>query len=338
MSFLEYLSNYIKENRIFLYLIVTIMAIVNVVILLDPYLSRSLESLIYIDLLVCISILIFLVLGFFNYKNKFDMFISYINNKKDEDFDFKGNVIYTEVDKLVKEYDEEIYSLKEELEEINDYMTNWIHEVKIPISVLEIISKRIRDIDIGLSKDIRTSVSRINRLVEQAMYSSRAGNYSSDFLIGETNLENVVKEVIKKNKYQFIYNKIEIETQDLNYTILTDKKWITHIIELIVDNSIKYSKPGGKIEIFTKEVKNGIELHIKDYGLGIVPQDIDRIFDKGFTGQNGRKITKSTGMGLYISKKILNKLSHKIEVISTPGEFCDVYITFYKLSDYFNVT
>ncbi|GAA3641955.1 sensor histidine kinase [Asaccharospora irregularis] len=338
MSFLEYLSNYIKENRIFLYLIVTIMAIVNIVILLDPYLSKSLESLIYIDLLVCISILIFLVLGFFNYKNKFDMFISYINKKKDEDFNFKGNVIYTEVDKLVKEYDEEIYSLKEELEEINDYMTNWIHEVKIPISVLEIISKRIRDIDTGLSKDIRTSVSRINRLVEQAMYSSRAGNYSSDFLIGETDLENVVKEVIKKNKYQFIYNKIEIETQDLNYTILTDKKWITHIIELIVDNSIKYSKAGGKIEIFTKEAKNGIELHIKDYGLGIVPQDIDRIFDKGFTGQNGRKITKSTGMGLYISKKILNKLSHKIEVISTPGEFCDVYITFYKLSDYFNVT
>ena len=266
------------------------------------------------------------------------MFISYINKKKDEDFNFKGNVIYKEVDKLVKEYDEEIYSLKEELEEINDYMTNWIHEVKIPISVLEIISKRIRDIDTGLSKDIRTSVSRINRLVEQAMYSSRAGNYSSDFLIGETDLENVVKEVIKKNKYQFIYNKIEIETQDLNYTILTDKKWITHIIELIVDNSIKYSKAGGKIEIFTKEAKNGIELHIKDYGLGIVPQDIDRIFDKGFTGQNGRKITKSTGMGLYISKKILNKLSHKIEVISTPGEFCDVYITFYKLSDYFNVT
>lgn len=338
MSFLKYLSNYIKENRIFLYLIVTIMAIVNIVILLDPYLSKSLESLIYIDLLVCISILIFLVLGFFNYKNKLDMFISYINKKKDEDFNFKGNVIYTEVDKLVKEYDEEIYSLKEELEEINDYMTNWIHEVKIPISVLEIISKRIRDIDTGLSKDIRTSVSRINRLVEQAMYSSRAGNYSSDFLIGETDLENVVKEVIKKNKYQFIYNKIEIETQDLNYTILTDKKWITHIIELIVDNSIKYSKAGGKIEIFTKEAKNGIELHIKDYGLGIVPQDIDRIFDKGFTGQNGRKITKSTGMGLYISKKILNKLSHKIEVISTPGEFCDVYITFYKLSDYFNVT
>ena len=78
--------------------------------------------------------------------------------------------------------------------------------------------------------------------------------------------------------------------------------------------------------------------NIKDYGMGIVPQDIDRVFDKGFTGENGRKRTKSTGMGLYISKKILNKLSHDINVVSRCGQFCDVYITFYNLSDYFNVT
>ena len=86
------------------------------------------------------------------------------------------------------------------------------------------------------------------------------------------------------------------------------------------------------------ENKKGCELHIKDYGMGIVPQDIDRVFDKGFTGENGRKRTKSTGMGLYISKKILNKLSHDINVVSRCGQFCDVYITFYNLSDYFNVT
>ncbi|MEG1798493.1 MAG: ATP-binding protein, partial [Clostridium sp.] len=206
-----------------------------------------------------------------------------------------------------------------------------------------------------------TELSRIDKLVEQAMYSSRAGNYNSDFLINEVNLGPVVKDVIKKNKYQFIYNKIDLQVGDLNKTVLTDKKWITHIIELILDNAIKYSKTGGKIEISLKENKKfatlmsptsksslplqtypvaqkGIELHIKDYGLGIVPQDIERIFDKGFTGENGRKRTKSTGMGLYIAKKILNKLSHNIDVISTPNEFCDVYITFYNLSDYFNVT
>ena len=219
-------------------------------------------------------------------------------------------------------------------------MTNWIHEVKIPISVLEIIGKRVNEIDESreLSKQINSEVSRIDKLVEQAMYSSRAGNYNSDFIINEVNLEQVIKEVIKKNKYQFIYNKLDLQVDDINKTVLTDKKWITHIIELVVDNAIKYSYIGGRIEIYIKENKKGCELHIKDYGMGIVPQDIERVFDKGFTGENGRKRTKSTGMGLYISKKILNKLSHDINIVSTPNEFCDVYITFYNLSDYFNVT
>ena len=219
-------------------------------------------------------------------------------------------------------------------------MTNWIHEVKIPISVLQMIGKRVNELDSSkeISKQINSQVSRIDKLVEQAMYSSRAGNYNSDFLINEVNLGQVVKEVIKKNKYQFIYNKIDLQVSEINKTILTDKKWITHIIELILDNAIKYSDIGGKIEIYLSENKKGCELHIKDYGMGIVPQDIDRVFDKGFTGENGRKRTKSTGMGLYISKKILNKLSHDINVVSRCGQFCDVYITFYNLSDYFNVT
>ncbi|MPM33594.1 Sensor histidine kinase GraS [bioreactor metagenome] len=248
--------------------------------------------------------------------------------------------IYKNVKYLIEESEKEVDSLRNELEDINDYMTNWIHEVKIPISVLQIIGKRVNEIDDSreLSKQINSEVSRIDKLVEQAMYSSRAGNYNSDFIINEVNFEQVVKEVIKKNKYQFIYNKIDLQVNQLNKTVLTDKKWITHIIELIIDNAIKYSHMGGKIEIYLKENKKGCELHIKDYGMGIVPQDIERVFDKGFTGQNGRKKTKSTGMGLYISKKILNKLSHDINVISTPNEFCDVYITFYNLSDYFNVT
>lgn len=338
MNFLNYLSNYLKENKIFIALILVILAIVNSIILLDPFLSKSIDSLIYINILILVSIVVFFVMNYFSYKKKLNKFFDYINDKGNEDDFFKGNLIYEQIDKVNKEYKNEIYNLKEELEEINDYMTNWIHEVKIPISVLEIIGKRVNEIDSSTSKEIKTSVSRINKLVEQAMYSSRAGNYNSDFLIGEANLEAIVKEVIKKNKYQFIYNKINIDTKDLNYTVLTDKKWISHIVELIVDNSIKYSEEGGKVEIFTKFTSKGIELHIKDYGMGIVPQDIDRVFDKGFTGQNGRKKTKSTGMGLYISKKILNKLSHKIDVISTANEFCDVYITFYKLSDFFNVT
>ncbi len=334
------LRKYLKEVKIFLILIIFIMLIVDVTVLLDPNLSKSIDTLIYINILSILSVVIFIFIGYGNYKKKNKKFINSIHNIREEHDDLKSDYIYNNVKYLIEENEKEVDSLRNELEDINDYMTSWIHEVKIPISVLQIIGKRVNEIDDSreLSKQINSEVSRIDKLVEQAMYSSRAGNYNSDFIMNEVNLEQVVKEVIKKNKYQFIYNKIDLNVNQLNKTVLTDKKWITHIIELIIDNAIKYSQMGGKIEIYLKENKKGCQLHIKDHGMGIVPQDIERIFDKGFTGQNGRKKTKSTGMGLYISKKILNKLSHDINVISTPNEFCDVYITFYNLSDYFNVT
>lgn len=334
------LINYLKEIRLYIILVVFILLISDITIFLDPNLSKSIDTLIYINILIILSTIIVITIGHGKYKRNIQQLIHYIHNMREENHNLEDNYIYKEIKTIIEEKEEEVDSLRGELEEINDYMTNWIHEVKIPISVLQMIGKRINDIDTSreLSKQINSEVSRIDKLVEQAMYSSRAGNYNSDFLINEVNLAQVVKEVIRKNKYQFIYNKIELQVGEINKTILTDKKWITHIIELILDNAIKYSDIGGKIEIYLKENKKGCELHIKDYGMGIVPQDIDRVFDKGFTGENGRKRTKSTGMGLYISKKILNKLSHDINVISKANEFCDVYITFYNLSDYFNVT
>lgn len=336
MSFFKYL----KDNITFLILVVFIMVIVNTVMLIDPYISKSIDSLIYINLLASITTVIFLAIAYMNYRKKVNKFINYINNYTVDSDEVEYDYLYENIIRIINESEEEVNNLRNELEEINDYMTNWIHDVKIPISVLQIIGKRINEIDASreLSKQINSEVSRIDKLVEQALYSSRAGNYNSDFLINEVNLNQAIKEVIKKNKYQFIYNKIDLQVGALNKTVLTDKKWIMHIIELILDNAVKYSEIGGKIEIYLKENKKGIELHIKDYGMGIVPQDIERIFDKGFTGQNGRKRTKSTGMGLYIAKKILNKLSHDIDVVSISNEFCDVYITFYNLSDYFNVT
>ena len=330
------LWKYLKERKLYFILVIFILLIVDITLFLDPNLSESIDTLIYINMLSILTTIIFIIMGYSRYKRELNQFIHNIK----ENSNMEDNYIDKEIKSIIEEKKEEVDSLRNELEEINDYMTNWIHEVKIPISVLQMIGKRINEVDASreISKQINSQVSRIDKLVEQAMYSSRAGNYNSDFLINEVDLGQVVKEVIKKNKYQFIYNKIDLQVSEINKTILTDKKWITHIIELILDNAIKYSDVGGKIEVYLKENKKGCELHIKDYGMGIVPQDIDRVFDKGFTGENGRKRTKSTGMGLYISKKILNKLSHDINVISTSGEFCDVYITFYNLSDYFNVT
>lgn len=331
--------NYIKEIRNTIYIILSILLIVNINVLLDFNLAQTISSLLYINFLIILVSLIFIIKGYIDYKKKIKEFISYINGS----YYSEGNVfcenIYETIDNKFSEYKKEIEDLKYELQEINDYMTNWIHQVKIPIAILEIMSQRIKEIgNNNVHKEISIEIKRIESLVNQALYISRSGNYSSDFIIEEVNLQRIIKDIIKKNKHLFIYKHIELEIEDIDINILTDKKWILHIIEQILDNACKYSNLNGLIKIYTVKNKKSIQLHIKDNGVGISKGDIKRVFDKGFTGENGRNRTKSTGMGLYISKKILNKLSHDISIDSDINEFCDVYITFYNLSDYFNVT
>lgn len=337
---------YLKEVKIFIILFISILFILNLNILLDYNLSKVISSLIYINSLIIFVGIIFFIFGYLEYNKKCNELFNYVNNNIKKEKSSLNLCIYEVIENKINEYEKNIQSLKYELQEINDYMTNWIHQVKIPIAVLEIISQRVKELESqnnlynesNLNKEINIELKRIENLVQQALYISRSGNYSSDFLIEEVNLEKVVKEVIRKNKYLFIYNKIDVKLDNLGTHVLTDKKWITHIVEQIIDNSCKYIDKNGQIKIYITKDNKSTKLHIKDNGIGIASQDIERIFDKGFTGQNGRKKTKSTGMGLYISKKILNKLNHSLDVCSIQGEFCDVHITFYNLSDYFNVT
>ncbi|WP_243132201.1 sensor histidine kinase [[Clostridium] dakarense] len=313
--------------------------------MLDLSLSKILNSLIYINTLIVITCIVFFILGYLEYKKKYNELYNHVNNNIKKENSLFNPYFYDVIDTKLDSYENNIQNLKYELQEINDYMTNWIHQVKIPIAVLEIISQRVKELEnqnnlhneSNLYKEINIELKRIESLVGQALYISRSGNYSSDFLIEEVNLEKVIKEIVRRNKHLFIYNKIDLKLENLDINVLTDKKWITHIVEQIIDNSCKYIEKSGQIEIYATKNEKSIKLHIKDNGIGIAPQDIERVFDKGFTGENGRKKTKSTGMGLYISKKILSKLSHSIDVFSTQGEFCDIYITFYNLSDYFTL-
>lgn len=335
------LKSYIKKIRLSIYLVIFIIITVNINIILDIRLEEALSSLVYIDTMILIMCILFFILGYRSYIKDYKSLFDYINNNKN--CKFKNDKLKEVIDRNLLENENVVESLRKEIEEINDYMTKWIHEIKIPIAVLEIISQRMREIEsstlnsFDLHKQINIELKRIDNLVQQALYISKCGDYSSSFLIEEINLDKLVKEIIKKNKYLFIYNSIELKIGNLNKNILSDKKWIMHIIEQIINNSCKYIKENGIVEIYIQNEDNAIELHIKDNGIGIKKEDINRVFDKGYVGKH-KQITKSTGMGLYISKKILNKLSHDITIESKENEFCDVFITFYNLSDYFNVT
>jgi len=211
-----------------------------------------------------------------------------------------------------------------------EYTESWVHDIKVPLAALKLSQDDDLDPDL-----IAEELDQIDYLVDQALYFARLNNFSNDYLIQEQDLNDIVKACIRTNKRLFISKRIGINFDITDKKILTDEKWLSFIINQILANSLKYTDNGGRISIFTTTADNNIELHIKDNGIGIADQDISRIFNKGFTGSNGRKSgSKSTGMGLYLTKKMVDKLGHTISVNSRPGDGTETIITFLDLPYY----
>lgn len=337
---------YIKSHIWTILYFVLIFIIINLVLISSNALAKSMEDIIYLDVLIAFLSVTFITFRYIKWKMNYKEFYDRLHNGKDIDLVlpkeecFEGKLIKDAIDLKNKENYKETSELKKEIEELNDYITKWVHEIKLPISVCELIADRIEE-DIEAASDVpnslRGELARIRFLVEQVLYAGRAASYSEDLLVNEINIKNVVKDVIKKNSFFFISKRIDLKLDNLDYNVMTDKKWIAYILEQIINNACKYVEENGLIEVYAKEDDKAIRLFIKDNGTGILPKDINRVFDKGFTGDNGRKAQKSTGMGLYFSKKMAAKLNHDIEVTSKVNEYTEFCIVFYKLGDYFKI-
>ena len=228
---------------------------------------------------------------------------------------------------------EEIKKYKLSLEEFKEYIEIWVHEVKLPLSSILLMTYKKDDI----SKVIEPT-KRIENFVEQVLYYARSENAEKDYIIKECDLKEIINKVIKKNKEIFILEKIEIKLENLdNKKVLSDSKWLEFIINQNISNSLKYvDKEKSIITISTSENEKNIILKIQDNGIGIPKSDIKKVFDKSFTGENGRKVQTSTGMGLYIAKQLCEKLGHKIEIESEQNKYTSVFITFSK-DQFYNI-
>lgn len=323
-----------------------IMFIINLMLVSSTVLAESIYEIIYMNILVLSVSLAFLLFRYNIWKWNYQEFNDALNKEEDIDLvlpkgdNFQIKLIKAVIELKNKKTYEEINKLKDELNEINDYITKWIHEIKIPISVCELIIDKIEENSEAysdVSEELRGELARIKFLIEQVLYVGRASSYSEDLMINEVNLEKVVRDVVKKNSFFFISKKIDLRLDNINFNVMTDKKWISYILEQIINNACKYVDEKGLIQIYAKENEEEVRLHIKDNGIGILPKDINRVFDKGFTGENGRKVAKSTGMGLYFSQNMAQKLNHSIQATSEVGKYTEFTIVFYKLSDYFMI-
>ncbi len=238
---------------------------------------------------------------------------------------YDGEVLYNVLYRINKSMAENINRYRTQSQEFQEYVEMWIHEVKTPLATLSLISH---------DKKINEQIRRLDDYVEQILYFVRAENAEQDYLIKPANLADIVNNVASRNREILQAKNIDFAAQNLDQKVHTDAKWLEFILNQIINNSIKYQS--SSIQIAARTAKHHTILTITDNGLGINAKDLPRVFDKSFTGDNGRLGKQSTGMGLYIAKTLCDKLGHKITISSEKGKFTTVALEF-AAPEYYNV-
>ena len=200
-----------------------------------------------------------------------------------------------------------------------DYYTTWVHQIKTPISVMRMI---LAGEDTEEYRELSAELFRIEQYVEMVLSYLRLCGDSSDYVFQEYDLDSIIRQAVHKYAPLFVRRKLKLSYTPVQVRVLTDEKWLLFILEQLLSNSIKYT-PEGSVTI---EVTPDKILKISDTGIGIAAEDLPRIFEKGFTGYNGRADKKSTGLGLYLCKKAADRLSHGLTVQSEPGAGTTVFL------------
>lgn len=210
---------------------------------------------------------------------------------------------------------------REKLNDLMDYYTLWAHQIKTPIAASSLLVGEIEDKKI--KNQLEQELFKIESYVNIVLQYLRLESFHEDLVLKKENVEDLVKEIVKKYAIFFIQKGLSLNLHDLDRTIITDRKWFVVILDQVLSNSLKYTSQGG-IEIYFQEDT----LYIKDSGLGIQDADLLRVFERGFSGYNGRLTQQSSGLGLYLSKKIADELGHQISIASQVGHGTTVMISF----------
>lgn len=322
---MEILKSYLKKNIKVYILFVVFIAIFFIMFYLY---NLPLEALIYTGSFCFLVSLIASFLDFVNYREsykKLKFLEKNILNELDalpKSLDIRIDYYHKIIEKLYEDLEKLTQENRKKNTDMVDYYSMWVHQIKTPIAAMNFLLDN-EEVD---QKNLQQELFKIERYVEMVLTYIRLDSISSDYVITKINLDEVVKDSVKKYATIFINKKIKLNYVSHETMVISDKKWLSFAFEQILGNSVKYTSAGGEITIETCENK----LIIEDNGMGIKEEDLPRIFEKGFTGFNGRYEKKSSGLGLYLCKKTLDKLGHHIEISSKVGEGTRIEITFPK--------
>lgn len=327
MSFKSFLKDRIT------YIILILFASITSQILLLPS-EIAIFVRIYVGLAPIILFLIYFFIEYYKKKN-------YYNNLKESMMELSEKYLIAEITgnpgfeegKILKEIVQEtgksmlenVDKYKYLQEDYKEYIELWIHEIKLPITSAKLLCENNKS---EITNKIDEEIEEINNYVEQALFYARLDQVSNDFMIRKIKLADVIKNVLSRNKKIMIQNNMKVELKNTDVSAYSDEKWLEFILNQIIINSIKYKKEqNATIIIETTENKENVKLKIKDNGIGIKKSEIDRIFDKGFTGTNGRNQKKSTGIGLYLCKRLCEEIGMNLKAESIENEYTEMIIT-----------
>lgn len=333
---------FIKEKILTIILIVFSLITIEIFFMTYP-LNTYIK--IYTPIIIITSYLIGLIYEYNKKKKYYNYLEKMLNHLKEKylitevikkpEF-IEGKILYETLEQINKSMHENVNKYKYNVKDYKDYIELWIHEIKIPLATSKMIIENNKN---NATRSIEEELDKLENYIDQTLYYARSNTVEKDYYIKKSNLKELVNESIKKNKTMLIQEKVEINTHDLNNIIYTDSKWIIFILNQLIQNSVKYKNKERtlEIEMFSKENKDNTILYIKDNGIGIKKNEINRVFEKGFTGTNGRLSNKkSTGIGLYLCKKLCDKLGISIELDSKENEYTIIKIIFPN-SSYINL-
>ncbi len=280
------------------------------------------EAFLYAEIIISVFMLLLITIDYIkNYKKSVSLKESEIsiesgNKQLPVPCSFEESEYQKIIENLIKKINDTELEFSDEKQDINDWYTVWVHQIKTPIAVLKL---KVPESE----KDILNELFRIEEYADMALSYIRLGSRQNDLVFKEYSLDGIIREVLRKYASQFIAKKIKLCFNGTDKTVITDKKWLLCIIEQYISNAVKYTNNGTVTVTVT-----GDTLTVSDTGLGIAKEDLPRIFEKGYTGNNGRTDVKSSGLGLYLSKKASKLINVSLSADSTVGKGSKFSITF----------
>lgn len=329
------LTDYLKD-RLAAYLVYGA-AYVLILIFMSAF-RIPFQAIIILSVILLLAVISTEIWGFLRKKSWYDKLLhclneldkKYLISEMTENPDFyDGQILCDVLHEANKSMCEHIAEYRHETTQFREYIELWVHEIKLPVASLQLMCHND-----GNTK-YTEQLKRIDDYIENVLYYVRSGNAEKDYIIKEVSLKRAFTDTALKYREELQGRNVTLRTENLDLSVMTDSKWLCYILGQLMGNSMKYFSPDREPEItvYAEDTPDKTMLHFRDNGIGIPPSDLPYIFEKSFTGENGRTHAQSTGMGLYIVKKLCSKLGHGVSAKSVQGEYTQIIISFGK-NDY----